>query len=297
MSTINLFENLIFPHSQEEFFDAYWEKQPLYIERNNPDLYSDLLSKESIEQLIASTELEYPYLRLAKDNKILPPGEFTNHAKKVIAGHVFSLHSQGATINLNQLDKLWKPVGYLCRHLEMLYSHSFQANAYQTPANSQGFSVHYDTHEVFVLQISGTKKWTIYESQIEYPIPMLKRSLTEPLAPTPAMMELELKPGDLLYVPRGFPHNARTADSSSLHITLLSPTLTWGELAVRVVGRSWKMADYRQSIPVGFASNDFPLDQLQNDLAEKLVEFARSEEFRKYLEDAIEKYTTTPATL
>ena len=55
--------------------------------------------------------------------------------------------------------------------LEQVLEHPVQANAYFTPRDSQGLAVHHDTHDVFVLQLAGTKAWTIHEPVLADPLP------------------------------------------------------------------------------------------------------------------------------
>ncbi|XP_039120216.1 uncharacterized protein LOC120256591 isoform X2 [Dioscorea cayenensis subsp. rotundata] len=104
------------------------------------------------------------------------------------------------------------------------------ANIYLTPSNSQGLAQHYDDHCVFVCQLYGRKSWRIS------PRPMdLFPRLYEPLQRLPnsegdlsGVMQVLLEEGDMLYIPRGYPHEAQTnvdqGESTfkefSLHLTL-----------------------------------------------------------------------------
>ena len=68
----------------------------------------------------------------------------------------------GATIVLQGLHRMWPPLVDFTRQLVEELGHPAQVNAYVTPPSSQGFSPHYDTHDVFVLQVSGEKRWVIH---------------------------------------------------------------------------------------------------------------------------------------
>jgi lysine-specific demethylase/histidyl-hydroxylase NO66 len=94
-----------------------------------------------------------------------------------------------------------------------------QANAYATPAASQGFGVHHDTHDVLVLQVAGAKRWRIYAPLLELPLKQQRWSadLGDPGEP---VEDLTLEAGDTLYLPRGWPHEATAADADSLHVTV-----------------------------------------------------------------------------
>ena len=119
----------------------------------------------------------------------------------------------------------WPPAARYCRALEAALGCAAQANAYLTPPSARGFAVHHDVHDVFVLQVFETKRWRWHEPVLQAPLKSQRWSaelgdLGEPVA------DEVLHPGDTLYLPRGWPHEAFTSDTESLHLTigLHSPT-------------------------------------------------------------------------
>jgi len=92
-------------------------------------------------------------------------------------------------------------------------------NAYLTPAGSQGFGTHFDTHDVFVLQTHGAKLWRLYEPSHRLP-EGAETAAEHDSPPGPVKSTAELRPGDLLYLPRGTPHDATANESASLHLTI-----------------------------------------------------------------------------
>lgn len=86
--------------------------------------------------------------------------------------------------------------------------------------------MHHDTHDVFVLQVSGEKRWLIYEPAWELPLKHQKYS-EEMGEPGPPVEDRVLRPGDVLYLPRGWLHEALTSDTDSLHITVGVNVVTW----------------------------------------------------------------------
>ena len=127
--------------------------------------------------------------------------------------------SDGATIVLQGLHHLWLPLARYCRRLEAFLGHPVQANAYYTPAGSQGLPVHHDTHEVISLQVAGSKRWLVYEPVLELPLKN-QRYRSALGAPGEPMLDVTLRAGDTLYLPRGWLHQALTSDEDSLHITV-----------------------------------------------------------------------------
>lgn len=109
----------------------------------------------------------------------------------------------------------------VCAELQEHFHCLAGANIYLTPPNSQGFAPHYDDIEAFVLQIEGQKKWLLYPPRENEELPressmnFLQDEIGSPI------FERVLRPGDLLYFPRGWIHQAKTVENEhSLHITL-----------------------------------------------------------------------------
>lgn len=130
-----------------------------------------------------------------------------------------ALFADGATIVLQALHHTWPPLAEFCRGLEAELGHPVQANAYYTPAGSQGFGVHHDSHDVLCLQVAGEKSWLVYEPLLE--LPLKEQRYSKHLGEAgPVTHDLTLRAGDTLYLPRGWLHEALTSESDSLHITI-----------------------------------------------------------------------------
>eukprot|EP00850_Spirogloea_muscicola_P016004 SM000127S26620 [mRNA] locus=s127:179954:183982:+ [translate_table: standard] len=99
------------------------------------------------------------------------------------------------------------------------------ANLYLTPEGSQGLEAHYDDHCVFVCQLAGQKQWKVYPAQVQLPRLYSVRSCPQVDNVHPCIFNLQ--PGDILYIPRGWPHEAFNvapkgkcnSSEPSLHVT------------------------------------------------------------------------------
>lgn len=106
-----------------------------------------------------------------------------------------------------------------------------------------------------MLQIAGSKRWRIHKP----PLPLPRRS--QPFdprgyVPSAPLSELDLVPGDLLYLPRGFVHTTETADSFSVHVTLGTTVYTWIELLTEWAQLSKQSPSFRRALPPGFAGRE-----------------------------------------
>lgn len=220
------------PTSADVFFEQHWEHHPLVVAREEPRRFEPLLSPADVEEIVCTTGIRTPAFRLVRDGAQIAlreytedipwrPGAFTGTA---VVSRVAEEFARGATLVLQGLHLTSLRVATYCRDLEARLGCPVQANAYHTPASSQGFGVHHDTHDVFVVQVAGRKRWLVYAPVLELPLKTQKWSprLGDPGAP---VADLTLHAGDTLYLPRGWPHEAATSDAESLHLTIgLHPT-------------------------------------------------------------------------
>ena len=180
-----------------------------------PGSFTDLLSAEAVDELVSNRGLRTPFLRVAKDGTTLPDQGFTapggvgaGVADQVSDDKLVRLFADGATIVLQGLHRVWPPIIAFSQQLASELGHPVQANAYVTPPQNQGFSDHYDVHDVFVLQIAGEKRWQIHAPVLESPLrdqPWTDRRRAGTAAGRePPLIEAVLQPGDCLYLPRGF---------------------------------------------------------------------------------------------
>jgi lysine-specific demethylase/histidyl-hydroxylase NO66 len=207
------------------------------VPRDERGRFDDLLSEADVERLVCSTAIRYPAVRLVRDGRQLAVGEFTSDVSwrppftsTVDVQRVLAQWEAGATIVLQALHVNWHPLAVFCRLLEDALGHAVQANAYYTPRGSQGFAVHHDTHDVFVLQVAGEKRWHLYEPLLELPLKHQRYSAALGEHGDPSD-DLVLRAGDTLYLPRGWLHQAETSASDSLHLTIGVTAHTWLDAA------------------------------------------------------------------
>lgn len=257
------FARMIAPLEPDAFFDEYWEKRPLVLSGRAPDYYSDLCTLADVDQILSSTDLRYPALRLIRNGPDLPPEAYTHDLRSrrfMFTGvcdteRVLAEYQRGATILLQRVERSWAPLAELCRSLESLFYHPVDANVYRTPRSAQGFTAHYDAHDVFILQIAGSKHWRLYDAPLRLPMESQPHSTTG-VQFGDCTHECEVQPGDLIYLPRGTGHEALTSDSSSLHITMGITPHTWADVLVdAVVAAAHKDERFRESMPIGSPGN------------------------------------------
>jgi cupin superfamily protein len=187
-----------------------------------------------VERLVCESGLRFPGFRLVKEGSKLDVADYTvdlpwrpvPFSSTADVERVLAEFEAGATIVIQGLHLTQAATAAFCRELEGALEQGVQANAYYTPRGSQGLAVHHDTHDVFVLQIAGEKRWLVYEPVLELPLKE-QRYKPELGGPGEPVIDAVLRPGDTLYLPRGWLHEARTSDVDSLHLTVGINVYTW----------------------------------------------------------------------
>ncbi|NBC32591.1 MAG: hypothetical protein GVY13_07940 [Alphaproteobacteria bacterium] len=252
------FRHVVAPIASDTFLAEYWERQILLIRRQAPGYYGDLLTLEDIDRVITTLCLDNREINMVDARQELKPHDYSYPSGMIDPARLFQLFADGATVILPQLQLRVPTLAALCRGMEADLSHRFQTNIYMTPAGgAQGFRPHYDSHDVFVLQVAGSKAWKIYDTPVELPS---RAQEFDPAGYTvgPPTQEFVLEAGDMLYIPRGVVHDAVSTDAISLHITLGAMVKTWGDLLVEALSEA-TLADpaFRRGLPPGFARPDF----------------------------------------
>jgi lysine-specific demethylase/histidyl-hydroxylase NO66 len=251
-----------------EFAATVWARQAsLSRAADLPRDFSDLFSLAAADDVLSRQGLRTPFLRVAKDGSTLPNARFTGGggvgatiADQVSDTRLTSLFADGATVVLQALHRTHAPIVDLAQALGTDLGHPVQVNAYVTPPQSQGFSAHYDVHDVFVLQISGRKRWVIHPPVLDAPLrdqPWTdRRAAVEAAARQQPLLDVVLEPGDALYLPRGFLHAATALGEISAHLTLGIHVWTRRHLVERLLAALSDVDDLRGTLPLGVDVTD-----------------------------------------
>jgi ribosomal protein L16 Arg81 hydroxylase len=293
------FDDLIGTIPRESFFAQYWERRPLHIRRTDEGFYDSLLTRADLETLIATGGVRYPGIQLTREGRYIPPEAFTQShpvGRDSLAGvpdldRVAKLYGAGATISMPFLHLAWKPLADFTAAIEADFDHPVHANLYLTPGGCQGFTPHYDIHEVFVLQIAGHKRWRVDAPPA--PLPHHSQPFSaQPHQATPRVLEVELGPGDLLYLPRGYIHSTATSLTSSLHVTMGMTVFTWIELLAEWFQTSKVYPRYRRALEPGFAHDPAVRQRMKDELPKIIGELQGLTDYDALLETFTRRATS-----
>jgi bifunctional lysine-specific demethylase and histidyl-hydroxylase NO66 len=267
----------------DEFAASYWSSRPLLSPaRTLPRDFTDLFSAAAVDELLSERGLRTPFLRLAKQGRVLGAADFTRSGglgatvgDQVADDKVLTQFRLGATLVLQGLHRIWPPLIDFAQQLTTDLGHPVQVNAYVTPADNQGFAAHYDVHDVLVLQVAGDKRWTIHAPVREHPLadqPWTDhRAAVQARAQEPPVIDTVLRPGDALYLPRGWLHSAEALGETTIHLTVGVHATTRYDLVQALVASAADSAALRESLPLGAATADPAQLQGELDLTVKAV--------------------------
>ena len=216
----------------ETFAAKHWGQEPLLVRGADPDGFRDLLDLDGVDELLSCRGLRTPFIRLARRGTVVDSAAFTGGGgvgaeigDQVRDDRVTALFAEGTTVVLQALHRTWPAVLDLAGELTTELGHPVQANAYITPPSSQGFSAHYDVHDVFVLQLAGRKHWKIHAPV--HADPLRTQPWNDHATAVAArarddapVIDTVLEPGDAMYLPRGWLHSAVALGEVSAHLTV-----------------------------------------------------------------------------
>lgn len=253
---------LVAPIEVGSFLDQFWEKRALLVAERCP--VRDAIALDAWEDLAQ--------LALKEDKKkveLLAPGRQESDATFDVIREGFA---SGESIRIVDAQSVFEPLKSLCANLTSELSHPVRANVYITPAHRQGLDPHVDDHDVFVVQMSGRKRWRLYGEPYPLPLQLRPRFLFEGhmnatwsgtdwgakkyklAADEPAALDTTLETGQMIYLPRGVCHVASSREATSIHATIGVHATRIADLAALVVDRMARdNPALRRSLPLGFA--------------------------------------------
>ncbi|EGD79457.1 hypothetical protein PTSG_10023 [Salpingoeca rosetta] len=251
----DVFAFLIQPITPQVFFSEYWEKKPLLVRRKERGHFDGLFSSEAIDAIVRQNYLKYGVnLDLTK----YEDGERTtlNPDGRVRPNVMWAMFEDGCSVRVLNPQTFHQPVWKAISALQDYFGCMVGANTYLTPKGTQGFAPHYDDIEAFILQLEGEKRWRLYDQPEGVRLPRHSSPNYDESELGKPYLDVVLRPGDLLYFPRGVVHQAVSLPKShSLHLTLSTYQLfDWAQYMQKLVPQALanaieEDADFRSGLP------------------------------------------------
>lgn len=260
---VTTFARLLAPVTPETFFAEYWDRKPLHIP-GSAEKSAPVCSWTEFNELIRMTGVwSDRTFALALDGERIDPRDYCDRLPGRDGGMMWSpaprkvskYVGQGASIVLDMVETLSPGIRAASEALQMATGSRINCNAYCSQMQRQAFPSHFDTMDVFALHIEGTKTWRIYEGRFEAPLerPGYDHTSFPPdyhdKAKGKLLMEVEMKPGDLLYLPKGAYHDALASSEACLHLSFGTAQPTGLNLMRWVIDSLDQLPVFRQPLP------------------------------------------------
>ncbi|MEM7022532.1 MAG: cupin domain-containing protein [Pseudomonadota bacterium] len=284
-------DQILAPIGLERFRAEYDGKKPLHI-KGTPDKFAEVMTWSKLNDILGQATIwSQNSLNLVLDKETIQPPRFCSTAAGRDGGTVMRPEPEkvkeylrrGATLVANDIDHLSAGLTSFSHAMEQGLSGMVQGNLYLSSRRRPGFAAHFDSHDVFAVHVEGTKTWHIYEGRVMDPIahPVFKsygRDHHEK-AKGKLLMDVQMEPGDLLYLPRGQYHDAIADEGGAVHIAF-GVTYTIG---LDIVSMLYERMIYEQE----FRANLPPLEAGEEALVERL----------RQLSEGIAKVMVEPKTI
>ena len=297
---MNLAE-LLAPVSPETFFAEYHDKQPLHV-KGGAAKFAAVLGWRGINRLLDMTHAwSSQSLKLYLDGTPIPAEQYCVSALSrdsqtlmqpdaaKLAQHI----ARGCSVVMNDVDSLTPGLAGVSAALEGAGLGKAQANVYISWQSHKAFPAHYDTHDVWAVQVEGEKTWNIWEGRAEWPIshPVFRSQdqAHHEQAKGRLREKVLLKTGDLLYLPRGWYHDALAEAPASVHVAYGAHAVLGMDVMNILMERVLYETSFRQPLPRqdGSAAAKFALTQRVGQMGAKLAELARDPKVLSVIEGFI----------
>jgi ribosomal protein L16 Arg81 hydroxylase len=287
-------EDLLFPVAPERFFTEFWESRAFVVERGRPGYYGRLFTLADVDRVLHVA-------RSCPDETVLlgPPRgvdkpRLRAAAAAVSSEHLYRSFCEGFSMRLGGVDRFWPPLAVLASALARRFGARISVELYLTPASTQGVVPHYDNRDVLVLQVHGAKRWHLGRPLYELPgigLNHVSDRVPSPLIEddSPLLAEsVVLRPGDLLYLPRGFYHRPVALDETSLHLSFAVYPAGWSDFFSRAVEFvALEHLTLRKALPPGYTADAEVQSQMAATFAETLRAVAGRAPFQETLASMI----------
>lgn len=261
-----MLKSLITPLTVESFLDSY-HNLLAYYSPGSPERFKDLYQWSDLNDFLSNSRPNDSSINLVGGGKKIP---FISQS--VLREQVIS----GQTIEIDNLQEVDPAIRGFCDSCSNDFNTEVNINAYVSHPSAQGFNLHYDLQDVFILQTEGIKRWYIYEPSELWPCEEKVFEKAGPGNKSP-YLDIELKPGDVLYIPRGHWHKA-IAVEPCIHLTVTVPYTSGANILTHLVQQLSKShLIFRKDLPIhsiqslGGSLSEHRLDKQLDEITETLL--------------------------
>jgi ribosomal protein L16 Arg81 hydroxylase len=303
------FGDLISPMAPEQFHGEVFDKTWLHIEAKDRTRFDHLMSWQTLNDMLNMRVWTDRTITVVMDKTKLPHEAYCQSAQdrnhqavlQPDPHQVMTWCQRGASLVLNEIETLSPPLRHLANIVQAALGAKVSLNLYCSWQAHQAFDAHYDRHDVFALQIIGQKRWHVYRGRANQPIEhaMFANILQDQYDQQKGAIQQDvvMRPGDLIYLPRGQFHDALAEVGPSIHLTLSCNAPNGLDWLTILFDQAAMDPDFRRNLPLPnmepSPSGPDPFAQHLNALAQKFAAMAQDPELVGQLQDMRRHFGTS----
>jgi bifunctional lysine-specific demethylase and histidyl-hydroxylase NO66 len=255
-----VFQWLISPVDIQQFTTQSWEKKPIIIKRDQPDYFSGIISRRTIENYVKTSEDFAPESLVFTRDTEDGDQEVVSEKPLDVDSFTTMLDCEGWSAQLIHPQQRNAKLHALLERLENFTGSLWGCNVHLggTPQNTsfRGMS---DNVDMFVMQMEGDIHWKVFS-----PSQLLSRDtdsdLTDASELGPPILDESVSPGDMIYIPRGFIHSHTPSSGPYLYVTVSTyQNQSWCDLLSSVFSETLESETrtdvrFREGLPFGWIS-------------------------------------------
>ena len=302
------FDDLVSPLSAPDFFASQYPNPRPMLFRGPSGRFGHFVEWADLDELVCTGRLSVDDISLVMDGSSFPKElcamtptgdggrQRESGAIMIDDRKLLPFLSQGATLIVDRAQRFLRSVDALARAFEAATHYYSSVNLYASWQSTRGFATHWDSHDVFVVQVRGEKEWHIYGPTRDAPT----RVDTAPNRPTPKTMlwKGDLRAGDVFYIPRGWWHDARVTPAQegrgSVHLTCHIRTMTGRDVLGWLGDKLQEHTLFRRNVPLMAAESQ--LAQYLGDLKSLIESELRERTAQELKDDYRNRWTEAPGT-
>lgn len=235
-------DDLVTATGRAPFLAALEAKSCWHLPLDRAAEVEDLLPWSAVEALVGGRLVPGASLRVLVGGNELARTSYCDGEGRLRPDVVQNLAAQGATLAINAIDAVVPVLGQLAAAMERELRYKIGVNGYLTFGTGSAFAAHGDAHDVLVLQLHGAKRWRRFGSPFAFPVHSTRPAVGDPI------WEAVLRPGDLLFLPRGEVHAALPETRPSVHLTFALQEPTGVDLVQWLATRAAEVETLRRGL-------------------------------------------------
>lgn len=284
-------DDLLHPITRDRFDADYNDRKPLHIPALEGAPKRALLNWGVFNALLDQSSIwTAQSLKMVFNGQPIPPEQYCVAARsqsgstlRPSPARVQTLLAMGASLIAGDVQELTPELRAFSHRLARDFAGLVGANVYCSFGGVQAFDTHFDLHHVFAVQVEGEKTWRLYENRadvpVSFPVDDAETRLWFAQTRGKLMTEVRMRPGDMLYLPRGWYHDALATEGASLHVTFSVSPLYGRVLFGLLEAAAMQDPAFRQWLAPGDSDPDRLGKQLA-DLGRRLADLSALPAFR-----------------